>query len=156
LLYQAFREFKAIWDPQGKMNPGKKIDAYPIDANLRVGPDYNPPHPPTHFAYPKDEHSFARAALRTGRQIVIANSRGPASLASVVDELGPRAVAGTVALFADYEAPAMVKIGTTYYLLASHLSGWSANDNVYASATSLSGTWSSFEINGGTDWMTFV
>jgi hypothetical protein len=53
-------------------------------------------------------------------------------------------VAGSVALFADYEAPAMVKIGGTYYLLASHLSGWSANDNVYATATSLSGTWSSF------------
>jgi FAD/FMN-containing dehydrogenase len=29
-LYQAFREFKSIWDPQGKMNPGKKIDAYGV------------------------------------------------------------------------------------------------------------------------------
>ncbi len=28
---QAFREFKAIWDPDWKMNPGKMIDAYPID-----------------------------------------------------------------------------------------------------------------------------
>jgi len=63
-LYQAFREFKAIWDPQGKMNPGKKIDAYPIDTNLRVGPDYNPPQPETHFHFPKDRHSYARAALR--------------------------------------------------------------------------------------------
>ncbi|HET6575429.1 MAG TPA: FAD-linked oxidase C-terminal domain-containing protein [Fimbriiglobus sp.] len=63
-LYQAFREFKAIWDPDGKMNPGKKIDAYPIDANLRLGPDYNPPQPPTHFAFPHDRNSFARAALR--------------------------------------------------------------------------------------------
>src|SRR5205807_3694591 len=51
-------------------------------------------------------------------------------------------VTGSVALFADYEAPAMVRIGGTYYLLASHLSGWSANDNVYATATSLSGAWS--------------
>lgn len=63
-LYQAFREFKAIWDPAGKMNPGKKVDAYPIDANLRLGPDYNPPQPPTRFAFPDDQHSFARAALR--------------------------------------------------------------------------------------------
>jgi Fe-S oxidoreductase len=63
-LYQAFREFKAIWDPTGKMNPGKKIDAYPIDANLRLGPDYNPPQPHTHFGFPKDRNSFARAALR--------------------------------------------------------------------------------------------
>ena len=58
------REFKAIWDPDGKMNPGKKIDAYPIDSNLRVGADYNPPQPQTHFAFPHDQHSFARAALR--------------------------------------------------------------------------------------------
>jgi FAD/FMN-containing dehydrogenase/Fe-S oxidoreductase len=63
-LYQAFREFKAIWDPAGKMNPGKKIDAYPIDINLRLGSDYNPPQPHTHFAYPNDKNSFARAALR--------------------------------------------------------------------------------------------
>ncbi|MGH3415343.1 MAG: family 43 glycosylhydrolase, partial [Actinocrinis sp.] len=53
-------------------------------------------------------------------------------------------VASSVAVFADYEAPAMVKIGGTYYLLGSHLSGWSTNDNVYATATSLSGPWSAF------------
>ena len=34
-IMQAFREFKAIWDPEWKMNPGKVIDAYPITANLR-------------------------------------------------------------------------------------------------------------------------
>jgi FAD/FMN-containing dehydrogenase/Fe-S oxidoreductase len=63
-LYQAFREFKGLWDPQGKMNPGKKIDAYGSAENLRVGPDYNPPEPATHFHFPDDKHSFARAALR--------------------------------------------------------------------------------------------
>jgi FAD/FMN-containing dehydrogenase/Fe-S oxidoreductase len=63
-LMQAFREFKAVFDPQGKMNPGKKIDAYPADMNLRIGADYNPPQPDTHFRYADDKHSFARAALR--------------------------------------------------------------------------------------------
>jgi Fe-S oxidoreductase/FAD/FMN-containing dehydrogenase len=63
-LYQAFREYKAIWDPHGKMNPGKKIDAYAVDENLRIGPDYNPPQPKTHFNFPHDRNSFARAALR--------------------------------------------------------------------------------------------
>ena len=61
---------------------------------------------------------------------------------SVVSENS--SIGGSVALLPDYEAPAMAKIGGTYYLLASHLSGWSDNDNVYATATSLSGTWSSF------------
>lgn len=63
-LMQAFREFKRIWDPHWKMNPGKVIDAYPVDANLRIGPDYSPPMPATHFTYPQDHWTFARAALR--------------------------------------------------------------------------------------------
>jgi hypothetical protein len=53
-------------------------------------------------------------------------------------------VASSVALFADYEAPAMVKTNGRYYLLASHLTGWSTNDNVYATSTSLSSGWSAF------------
>ncbi len=63
-LYQAFLEFKSIWDPQWKMNPGKKVDAYGVTENLRIGHDYNPPEPDTHFHYAGDRHSFARAALR--------------------------------------------------------------------------------------------
>ena len=63
-LMQAFREFKAIWDPQGRMNPGKVIDPFPITSNLRVGPAYQPPELHPTFAYPEDGGSFARAALR--------------------------------------------------------------------------------------------
>ena len=36
-LVQAFREFKAIWDPKNRLNPGKAIDPFPIDSNLRLG-----------------------------------------------------------------------------------------------------------------------
>ncbi|WP_338875115.1 FAD-binding and (Fe-S)-binding domain-containing protein [Spirosoma sp. SC4-14] len=63
-MMQAFREFKAIWDPTGKMNPGKAIDAYGQTENLRLGTDYNPPQVMTHFKYPDDDGSFARATLR--------------------------------------------------------------------------------------------
>ncbi|MGW1752411.1 RICIN domain-containing protein [Streptomyces sp. NPDC002092] len=42
---------------------------------------------------------------------------------------------------ASFESPAMVKVNGVYYLLASHLTGWSLNDNVYTTATSLSGPW---------------
>lgn len=63
-LVQAFREFKRIWDPQWKMNPGKVVDANPMTADLRLGTDYNPPNPPTHFWYATDQYTFARAALR--------------------------------------------------------------------------------------------
>ena len=40
--------------------------------------------------------AMARTALRAGRRVVIANSRGPESLASVVSELGGGVSAGTV------------------------------------------------------------
>lgn len=63
-LMQAFREFKAIWDPQGRMNPGKVIDAYRADENLRMGTAYNPPDFKTHFHYPEDIGNFSRAILR--------------------------------------------------------------------------------------------
>ncbi|MEU2424881.1 RICIN domain-containing protein [Streptomyces sp. NPDC007851] len=42
------------------------------------------------------------------------------------------------------EAPAMIKKDGTYYVFGSHLTGWSLNDNIYATATSLSGPWSAF------------
>jgi FAD/FMN-containing dehydrogenase/Fe-S oxidoreductase len=63
-LIDAFREFKSIWDPRGKMNPGKVVDAYRIDENLRLGTNYRPPSLQTHFQFPGDAGSFARATLR--------------------------------------------------------------------------------------------
>ena len=63
-LIQAFREFKTIWDPHWRMNPGKVIDANPLDANLRLGPDYAPRQVETYFRYPDDHGSFAQAAER--------------------------------------------------------------------------------------------
>lgn len=39
-LMQALRDFKRIWDPQNKLNPGKVVDAYKVDDNLRMGPSY--------------------------------------------------------------------------------------------------------------------
>ena len=63
-LIEAFREFKSIWDPDWKMNPGKIVDPYRIDENLRLGADYHPWEPETHFKYPEDNGSFAHAALR--------------------------------------------------------------------------------------------
>ena len=63
-LVEAFREFKSIWDPDWKMNPGKVVAPYAVTENLRLGADYAPPNPQTHFKYLDDEGTFARAALR--------------------------------------------------------------------------------------------
>jgi FAD/FMN-containing dehydrogenase/Fe-S oxidoreductase len=63
-LMDAFHEFKSIWDPQWRMNPGKVVSPYRVDENLRLGTDYNPPQPRTHFQFPNDSGSFAKATLR--------------------------------------------------------------------------------------------
>src|SRR5712671_419705 len=63
-LMQAFSEFKSAWDPAWKMNPGKLIDAYKLDENLRLGANYAPWEPETHFKFPEDHGSLSQASLR--------------------------------------------------------------------------------------------
>ena len=41
-LYEAFRQVKRAFDPEGLMNPGKIVDAAPMTENLRTTPD--PPY----------------------------------------------------------------------------------------------------------------
>ena len=41
-LYGAFQEVKRLFDPEGRMNPGKVIDTPPLDSHLRFGPSYRP------------------------------------------------------------------------------------------------------------------
>jgi Fe-S oxidoreductase len=63
-LVTAFREFKSAWDPDNKLNPHKVVDAYLPTENLRLGADYKPLQPETHFQFPEDDGSFAKATLR--------------------------------------------------------------------------------------------
>ena len=73
-LMQAFREFKAIWDPGNRMNPGKLVDAvrvYDPAENLRHGlpapgepAGHNHAALETHFVFAADEGSLERATER--------------------------------------------------------------------------------------------
>jgi FAD/FMN-containing dehydrogenase/Fe-S oxidoreductase len=63
-LVGAFREFKALWDPEWKMNPGKVVTPYHPTENLRLGADYRPWAPETHFQFTEDEGRIERAVLR--------------------------------------------------------------------------------------------
>jgi len=63
-LIQAFNQFKSLWDPDWKMNPGKLVEPYRMDENLRLGPDYQPWEPATHFKFVDDHGSLASATLR--------------------------------------------------------------------------------------------
>jgi len=64
-VVHAFEEFKAVFDPANRMNPGKVVQPYRPTENLRLGPGYAPKvSVKLQFSYPEDEGRFDRAALR--------------------------------------------------------------------------------------------
>ncbi len=63
-LVGAFAEFKALWDPEDKMNPGKVVRPYNPTDNLRQGTDYRPRQVETIFSYRGDERGFSDAVNR--------------------------------------------------------------------------------------------
>ena len=64
--------------------------------------------------------ALARTVMRAGRQVVMANSRDPDSLASVVAQLGPGASAGTVA---DAAGCAMVALAVPWASIPAAVGG---------------------------------
>jgi FAD/FMN-containing dehydrogenase/Fe-S oxidoreductase len=64
-IVEAFGELKAIFDPLGKMNPGKIVHAAKLDEHLRLGATWAPTTPQNlYFQFPHDGGSFAEAANR--------------------------------------------------------------------------------------------
>lgn len=63
-LVAAFAEFKDLWDPTDKMNPGKVVRPNQPTDDLRMGPDAALRRVDTHFAFADDDHDFANAASR--------------------------------------------------------------------------------------------
>ncbi len=63
-LVGAFREFKALWDPDWMMNPGKVVEPYRMDENLRIHPGQQLWQPETHFQFPDDHGSLSHATSR--------------------------------------------------------------------------------------------
>jgi FAD/FMN-containing dehydrogenase/Fe-S oxidoreductase len=63
-LVRAFERFKAAWDPDNKLNPRKVVTPYLPTENLRLGADYKPLEPKTHFKFLEDGGSFAKASVR--------------------------------------------------------------------------------------------
>jgi FAD/FMN-containing dehydrogenase/Fe-S oxidoreductase len=63
-IISAFREFKRVWDPQNKMNPGKLVDPYPLDTHLREDTGYTPIDLDSYFQFPQDNFSFMEASNR--------------------------------------------------------------------------------------------
>ena len=68
-LVQAFREFKIHLGSGLEDESGKVVDPYRIDENLRLGADYKPWEPETHFQFPDDRWELCAcgAAVRGHR-----------------------------------------------------------------------------------------
>ena len=63
-LVRAFGQFKAIFDQENLMNPGKVVAPYRFDENLRLGTSWSPRDYRTFFSYPDDDGRFQRAVMR--------------------------------------------------------------------------------------------
>ena len=63
-MVRAFGQFKAVFDPDNMMNPGKVVAPYRIDENLRLGASWSPADHDTFFKYPDDGGQFERAVMR--------------------------------------------------------------------------------------------
>ncbi len=88
--------------------------------------------------------AMALTALRAGRRVVIANSRGPESLASVVSSLGEGVSAGTV----DEAAAAdIIVIAVPWDRVPAAVQGLEWNSQVVIDATN---DWAADDLNGRT------
>jgi FAD/FMN-containing dehydrogenase/Fe-S oxidoreductase len=63
-VMRAFWDFKQVWDPRNRMNPGKVVNAHRIDEHLWEHPGLRPFPVRTHFRFPDDGGSFFDAANR--------------------------------------------------------------------------------------------
>ena len=65
-LYGTFREIKQLFDPEGRMNPGKVIDTPPLDSHLRFGLGYRPVPIKNRFHYRAQGGMLAAVEQCTG------------------------------------------------------------------------------------------
>jgi 8-hydroxy-5-deazaflavin:NADPH oxidoreductase len=88
--------------------------------------------------------AMARTALRAGRSVVIANSRGPESLTSVVSSLGEGVTAGTVE---EAASAGIVVVAVPWDRVPEAVSGLEWNRRIVVDATN---DWDAQDLDGRT------
>ena len=94
-LYEAMRQVKGLFDPHGRMNPGKKVDAPPMTAHLREPQLPRAPELSTFYAFEEPGGLFgaANSCMRIGACRKSAASGGtmcPSYMATLDEEHSTR------------------------------------------------------------------
>ena len=65
-IYQAFKDIKTLFDPDNLMNPGKIVNAPPMDQNLKYGVNYKPQKWDSVYHYRKNNGFISEVELCIG------------------------------------------------------------------------------------------
>jgi FAD/FMN-containing dehydrogenase/Fe-S oxidoreductase len=92
-LYRAFRDVKHAFDPEGRMNPGKIVDAPPMTQNLRYGPEYETISLNTHYDFSREGGLSTAVELCNGAGVCRKKNEGtmcPSYMVTLEDQHSTR------------------------------------------------------------------
>jgi FAD/FMN-containing dehydrogenase/Fe-S oxidoreductase len=108
-LYQAFIQIKQLFDPDNLMNPGKIVNAPPIDSSLRYGPAYQDQPIETVFKYRHDGsfHDAVHMCSGVGEcRKTLTGTMCPSFMATMDEEHSTRGRANALRLAMSGQLPA--------------------------------------------------
>jgi FAD/FMN-containing dehydrogenase/Fe-S oxidoreductase len=92
-IYKAFQDVKLAFDPHGRMNPGKIVNAPPMTENLRYGEKYNTTFINTYYDFSKEGGLATAVELCNGAGVCRKKNEGtmcPSYMVTLEDEHSTR------------------------------------------------------------------